>query len=331
MKIFKQLLVSLGVMAVVLTATALPVMAADTGFLTLPDKSSYGEIPGGKAGATGQQQVYDLVIAVVNNVRYIIGAVAIGMIVYAGVRMVIAQGKEDEYATQKRNILWAIIGLALIGFSGEIVRIFSVYCEGGKDAAGNACVAGGFLKDPNAIIRQSSIFNQQTQFIITFIRYIVGSICVLMIIRNGLRMITMGSQDDKMEMDKKNLFYSIFGLILIIISDTVINKVIFKLDPSKYSGLTGATPTSDPVRAVQEIVGVTNLVLNILSPVAVLFLLYGAFLYVTSAGNEEQQGKAKRVIFMAIVGIIVMYGAFAIVSTIISGQFDGAGIGPVTQ
>ena len=42
----------------------------------------------------------------------------------------------------------------------------------------------------------------------------------------------------------------------------------------------------------------------------------------TAGGNPDAQGKAKRMIFLALLAIIIVYGAFAIVSTFVAGQFD---------
>lgn len=312
------------------TARAEDPAAADTSnLIPLPSSSSYSGVQTA-TGSTGQERFSSLVTGAIYNVRYIIGAVAIGLMVYAGVRMVISQGNEEEYTTQKRNLIYAVIGLAVVGFSGDLVRIFSVYCSAtGKDAQGLPCTPGGFLKDPNAIIRTATLFDQRTEFVVTFIKYIIGSIAVFMIVRSGLRLITSQGNEEKLAQDKKSLFYGVLGLIFIIMADTAVNNVFYKIDLSRYPSVGGAAPGFDPAQGVKELAGITNLVLTIATPVAILFLLYAGFLYITAAGNEERQGKAKRLIFAVIAGILIMYAAFAIVSTVISGSFQG-GVGTVT-
>ena len=335
MKTLKQFLIALTLMVVLLVNVAPLALAEDPpaansqDLLPLPGSGSYSNLPT-VSGTSADQRFNNLVVAVVNNLRYIIGAVAIGVMVYAGVRMVIAQGNEEEYTTQKRNILYAIIGLAVIGLSGDLVRIFSVGCDAtGKDILGQPCVAGGFLKDPNAIVRSATLFNQRTQFVITFIKYLIGSIAVFGVVRSGMRLVTSSGNEEKLSEDKKGLFYGILGLIFIIMADPIINNVFYKVDLSRYPSVGGAAPGFDAAQGVKELAGFTNLVVTIATPVAILMLLYAAFSYVTSAGNEEKQGKAKRLIFAVIVGILVMYAAFAIVSTVISGSFQG-GLGTQT-
>lgn len=310
-----------------------------TELLPLPGNNSsqgnpYANLPQVQ-GATAEGRFYSLVTVIVMNARYILGAVAVAFIVYAGIRMVIGQGNEEEYTTQRRNIIYAIIGLAIVGLSGELVRIFSVYCptsgpQAGKDLMGQACTPGGFLGDSNAILRSATLFSQRSQLVITFIKYIIGSIAVFMVVRSGFRLISSSGNEEKLTQDKKALFYGIIGLMFIILADSAINNVFYKIDLSQYPSVGGAAPGIDAQQGIKEIVGVTNLIITIISPVAIFMLLYGAFLYVTSAANEEQQTKAKRLVFAVIVGIIIIYGAFAIVSTVISGNFQG-GIGTVTK
>ena len=299
--------------------------------LPLPDGNEYGDIAKLKDGKA-DELFAQLVIGAITNVRYIIGAVSILLIIYAAIRMIVAQGAEDEYTAQKRNILYAIIGLAVIGLSGELVRILNVYCpDGGKDLTTNLpCTKGGFLQDPNAIIRSATLFNQRTQFVITFIKYLIGSVAVFGIIRSGLRLITMFGNEEKVGEDKKAIFYNIVGLLMIIMADSVVNNVFYKIDLSRYPSVGGATPSFNLPQGVKELAGFTNLVVTIVTPIAILVLLYGAFLYVTSATNEETQTKAKRLIFAVIIGLLIMYGAFAIVSTVISGSFQSGGAGTVS-
>ena len=321
MKILKQFLIVLTLMLSLLTINITIVGAQ--GVFPLPDSDKYGDIPAPVQGGTAQQQFAELVFNLVQNARYILGAVAIAFIVYAGFQMVISWGDEESYGRQRNAIFYGIVGLAIVGLAGEAAQIFSVSCPAYTPPGQSTipCRPGGFIKDPNAIVRTATLFNQQTQIIITFIKYLVGAIAVLMIVRNGARMITMSQNEEALTQDKKNLAYSGLGLLLIIIADNVINNVFYKLDLSRYPGAGGAAPAVDPVQGVKEIVGFTNIVVNILGPIAVLALLAGGILYITAGGQDEKMAKAKRLIISALAGIIIIYGAFAIVSTIIAGNF----------
>src|SRR3989339_791554 len=57
--------------------------------------------------------------------------------------------------------------------------------------------------------------------------------------------------------------------------------------------------------------------------IAAAMVIYGGILYVTSAGEEEKTGKAKKILMYAIIGIVIIFLSFAIVNTVISGAGTG--------
>ncbi|MCX6744879.1 MAG: Ig-like domain-containing protein, partial [Candidatus Parcubacteria bacterium] len=61
--------------------------------------------------------------------------------------------------------------------------------------------------------------------------------------------------------------------------------------------------------------------------VAILIILYGGFLYMTSQGNPEVIDKAKKVLYGALIGLIICLCAFAIVQFIITAILGGGGEG----
>ncbi|MBI4089836.1 MAG: hypothetical protein HY421_00370 [Candidatus Kerfeldbacteria bacterium] len=61
------------------------------------------------------------------------------------------------------------------------------------------------------------------------------------------------------------------------------------------------------------IVNIISWVLGILALLAVVFVIYGGFIWLTAGGNEDRIEKAKKIIGAAIVGLIVVMLAWAIV------------------
>lgn len=84
---------------------------------------------------------------------------------------------------------------------------------------------------------------------------------------------------------------------------------------------------TDPIGAINPGTGITDIgglvkkvidVIITLSQVAfiILFLVGGA-MYMTSAGNEEQAGKARKLIIEAIIGLIIVMSAWAVSNWVI--------------
>lgn len=126
---------------------------------------------------------------------------------------------------------------------------------------------------------------------------------------------------------KKNLFLKISLFVLSFVIVAGLNSAIFEInkagadngdDPELY-GLdesAGSLKTSEE-EGIPTILG--NVVGAALSFVGVLFLLlmiYGGVLWMTAQGNEQQVEKARNLIISAIIGLIIVLGAYAITSFI---------------
>lgn len=282
---------------------------SSAGFVPLPDAGNFGELPDPEG--EGLQKGYNTVFELARNFRWIIAAVAILFMVISGVKLVI-QGDNEEVATkQKTNLLWGVIGLVLIMISAPIAEILDM-----QD--------GGFLSDEYQISARAKLFDKQVNIIIVFVKYIVGSVAVLFMIRAGAKLVLAGDSEEVLTTEKKNLMMSIFALFIILLSNTVVKEVLFKVeDPDSQFIPNGqqATVSLDVGRGVQEIVGITNFIVTWAAPFAVFALIIGAIMYLTAFGDEEKTGKAKKIIFNSILALLIIYGAFAIVSTVISGVF----------
>jgi hypothetical protein len=279
------------------------------------NSSAYPEFPQ-LTSTTPTGMISEFVNGLIRNAKFILGAVAVLFIMLSALKLIISQGNDDTITKQKNAITYGIIGLLIIGFGDEFAKVMSVACAPGE----TQCARGGFLKDPNNIIQQAALFKQETRIFITFIKYSIGGIAIFMLVRNGIRLIGLAGSEESVAFDKKNLIYTSVGLLLIILASTVIDKVLFIVDPSKYSSA-GLAPAINPTRGIQEVIGFTNLVVTFVAPIAILMLIVGAIMYATAGGKEEQMTKAKRLILLAIGGMVVIYGAFAIVTTIVAGQF----------
>lgn len=67
----------------------------------------------------------------------------------------------------------------------------------------------------------------------------------------------------------------------------------------------------------QYIKNVVNFALGFLGLLAVIVVIYGGFLYVTAAGNDDQTGKGKKAVMYAVIGILIILSSFALVNTIL--------------
>jgi hypothetical protein len=128
----------------------------------------------------------------------------------------------------------------------------------------------------------------------------------------------------------KKLVLPFFALIisLFAFSTGEVNNISFVTDvQAQASGLINPSdlPSALSGNALGEggslrgaIQSVLNFVLFFLGLIATGFIIYGGFLFITSAGDEGQAGEAKKLIVYAAIGIVVILVSFALVSSLIS-------------
>jgi len=67
----------------------------------------------------------------------------------------------------------------------------------------------------------------------------------------------------------------------------------------------------------QLVQNIFNFFIVIAVPLAVLVIVYGAILLMTSGGSENRIQQGKRAIFSAIVGLAIVFGSYIIITTVI--------------
>lgn len=308
-KLLTELLLFLPALAAIVWLNTMPAVQA-AGYVPIPqglcDESSGFPCP---QGATGVEMARSLTEKIIFNVRLLVGVAAVIVIILSGVKLVTAGGKEEVFSKESTTLIFAIIGLAFVALGGELAQIFNVD-------------RGGFLKDPNVAVTKARFFSQRVEIIIVFIKYIIGSIAVIYVIRSGLRLVLMGGTDEEINKDKKTILYGILGLVFILMSGTVIKQVFFKIDTSAYPGAAPVQPKVDFRQLAREIAGATNIIAMIAGPFALLSLVAGGLMYTLAGGEEEKTKKAKTIIMWSLVGLVIIYAAFALVSTFVARQFE---------
>ncbi len=91
-----------------------------------------------------------------------------------------------------------------------------------------------------------------------------------------------------------------------------------------FPGLETTAKTAGINRGVTDPTTATaNLISQVLSYVGILFLIlmiYGGFMWMTAAGNEERVKTALKVVASAVIGLIIVLSAYAI-TRFVGGQF----------
>jgi len=105
---------------------------------------------------------------------------------------------------------------------------------------------------------------------------------------------------------------------------------------------TSLIDSSDNIDAVSSATGgegslkdfvqnILNYFLGFLGFVTVIMVIYGGVLYVTSAGNDDNVGKAKKILLYSVIGIMMILASYAFVNTILGAALGGGSTGGTTS
>jgi NADH:ubiquinone oxidoreductase subunit 6 (subunit J) len=289
--------------ALALTLSFIPDVFAGT-FLPLPETETL-DIPTPE-GDTALEKLEDILGPFARMTRIIVAAVAILMIVVSGVIMVVTGENEENVKNQKKSITYAVIGLMMISIAGPLAEVFDYR-------------AGNIFESGETIVERVNLFDDTTRIVITFIKYLLGGLAALMLIRAGATMVSGSASEEEITREKKNLVLIAAGLGLVLISDLVVRRILYD---TEYNDSTSETVVAiNQSEFVTQVVAVTNIMVSFVGPIMMLGLVIGGFMYVTAGGDEEKSGLAKKILMNSVIGIVIIYGAFALVSTVITGVF----------
>ena len=244
---------------------------------------------------SGERQITEVVRAVVNTIKNLAAGLAVIWIVYAGARMIFAQGEESVISEQKRAIFYGILGLVAILLVGN-----------GVD----------FLYGPAGVVRTKLTadagFSNEVYGLVTFLRALIGIIAILFIIISAIRMMFAAGDESEITKQRTSLLWVGVGIILIAINQVVVRNLfvipVTASDQIKTSNITALINTLGTV--LQFILGFVGLI-------AFGALVYGAGSMVANYGDDEMVTRAKKIMKNAIIGILVIISAYTIVATLV--------------
>lgn len=142
----------------------------------------------------------------------ILGWAVIVMVMFAGFRMIMAQGNEEEVTKAKSALQWTLSGFVLALFAYLIVYATNAFI-GGKIEFGQGDIPAGNINPT-----EHQTFGELLQWMMQGLLGIAGLIAMLMIIINGFKYITARGDDEQVTSAKSGIQWSILGLVIILLA-----------------------------------------------------------------------------------------------------------------
>lgn len=105
-----------------------------------------------------------------------------------------------------------------------------------------------------------------------------------------------------------------------------------ELNPTQYADQYQGQFFSRITTAREIFAQLTNFFLSFLGAIAIIFIIYGGFLYITASGDQAKSDKARKVLWGTVMGIIIVFAVYALVSTLLNigaAVNPGVGVGPL--
>lgn len=246
----------------------------------------------------GADVITSVIFYVIDFAKYLLGGVAVIFVIVSGIKLIVAGKKIDEVSEkEKENLKFIIYGLIMIITADELVTkvFFGDYGEciaSATNAAECAKVGGSLIKG-----------------IYSLILSVLATVAIFILVLSAFRLVTSYGEEESINKQKKRIAMAIIGLILAAVGEFVVKGIVFP---------EGGAKGIDVAAAQKLVYNFTNFISAFIGAGAFAMLFYGGYLYVVSAGNEEQTGKAKKIIIGAVIGILIAFAAFGIVATLTS-------------
>ncbi|MBP7057504.1 hypothetical protein KBB08_03370 [Candidatus Gracilibacteria bacterium] len=172
---------------------------------------------------------------------------------------------------------------------------------------------------PSDVAGVPQLTNTQDFFmlIIGILQGLAGSVAAVYIVIAGYFYITARGEDGAIKKAKDAILYAVIGMMVVTLARAI--GTIF--NPATGIDIGGANIL---------IISITNVLLSLIGSVAVAYLVYGGYMYMTARGDSGQITKATKAIWGSITGIIVALFAYSIVSIALTGGQTGSTSTPIS-
>lgn len=203
--------------------------------------------------------------------RIAISGIALVYLVMIGAYMIIGSDSEETIKTQRKQISYALIGFLFLNIPGFVYTIFAPSSTGYIGTVDSWQNTNG-----SSVFWNTAGFEGVFGNMIAFLRVFAFGVAVTMFTWGLFNLLVSGGDDEKRKQAKNRIIYGIIGLVFLGFVQLWGNLVA----------------VGDFTAYIPSVSGTLfALVMYIAAPIAIFMLIWGAYLFITSAGDEERVKK----------------------------------------
>lgn len=278
------------------------------------------------------------ILFVLDILVWVITALAVLFIVFAGVKMVIDQNGEDAVKKQLNVIRDIAIGMIVMhsarffvsniysdptSSNATISSATNIPCTPAElqgklcyEASLNLYVHQTPVSDPTFVINfrdATSPILISEKVVYPLLNYFFGFVAafaILFIIISTFRIITAQGDPDKIKSAREGLVNTALGLFVMMMGQYFV-KAVYGLPTSSNPRL-----GPDVAYAISLLMNIANYMLGFMSIIAVIMIIYAGALIFSSGVTPDNKKKGYAMVRRVIMGIIIVISSYAVISTI---------------
>ncbi len=244
---------------------------------------------------SGASQLTSTVYFVLDFFKYVGGSLAVIMIIISGLKLIFsARTVADVMNKEKETLRFSFIGLVIILVAAQIVPL--IFGQEGETFRSSA--------DLTMAAQKATTF---TQGLTGIIRTFIPSLAILYAVIAAFKLLISQGEPEKVKKAKTQMTWAVIGLVIAGLMEVVVFQILF---PNNGNQL------PDTMAFAKTVVTMTNFITGFVSTIAISMIMYAGYLYVMSMGGEGV-GKAKKILYGAIIGLVISMAAFGLVNTFV--------------
>ena len=248
------------------------------------------------AGAPG---AVNIALFLVQKLWMLVGAVAIFMIVRAGLKLITSQ--DDDKLNKAKTSIGSSLAAIMLAYVGPRL-VVAFYTAGGSN---------GVLDSASDVRAGAAALSGELFGILGFIQTLVGALAVLMIVVSAVRAVGSFGTDDGPAQIRRSVFGAAVGIVMLL-SYGIINSVF------GMGGPAGSTGAASPAPAIAAVLVIVQRLFILLIPIISAVVIYAGFLMIVNLGNEEEFKKGRTLIGRALIGLLIIFLSYTFTKFITS-------------
>ncbi|MBP9780060.1 hypothetical protein KBD33_05575 [Candidatus Gracilibacteria bacterium] len=254
-------------------------------------------------------------ISIINNfglrvlgfLKSFISGVALIYLVIIGAYMVVYSENEEKIKSQRKQIVYAIIGFLFLNIPGTIYTAFFVQ-QSGKAIDTATSWSEIITYMPFWELSAFSSGGVFTNFI-AFLKVFIFGVAVLMFTWGLFRMIISAGDEESRKQGRNRLLYGTLGLIFLGFVEG-------------WSSLIAGGDFSAGGEIITTGSKLIGIAIYFSGPIAIFFLIWGSYYYITSGGDEERVKKGKTIIINTFIATLILLASFSFMKDLIKFTLD---------